>query len=187
MTKKHDTLDGCRNALDALRMMCAEFYPDLSWIGRCEAMEASRLPATARQLLAHANHMTPTLRAHFGRSATLQVLDSHQEGDDYRRRILLTLDEGKSIIEFGIVSMDLGCVDPSTRQAIVDRTAPLGDLLQKEGRMTRVEPKWFVRFPAGGPIVECFGARGKVDAYGRLAIIHLDHKPAVELLEVVAV
>jgi len=47
------------------------------------------------------------------------------------------------------------------------------------------KPRFFVRFPAGGPVLNLFGASETRPVYGRLGTIYCDEEPAIELLEIV--
>ena len=69
--------------------------------------------------------------------------------------------------------------------AIVERKTPVGRILIQHDVLRRIEPTAFVRIDAGPEQMAWFGETGTGVLYGRLAIIHFDGKPAVELLEVV--
>jgi hypothetical protein len=51
-------------ALAALRSICDGFIDSSSWLDRCEVVSPDALPGNIRRLLAHEQHMTPTLRDH---------------------------------------------------------------------------------------------------------------------------
>jgi len=129
--------------------------------------------------------MTPTLRAHFGGEVRLHVELDRLDGELYRRRIVLTTSDAENVIESGVVRIHLQYVPQAARATILDRKTPLGDVLARHGVLTRVEPMWYLRFPRGVDVVQCF--RTDADLFGRLAMIHCNGEDAVELLEVVAV
>ena len=139
---------------------------------------------TARRLLVHDNHMTAMLKAAHGQDVALDVLEHRRQGHTYRRKILLTVDQGKRFVEFGIVRLNLECVAEEVRDAILNRRTPLGAILGKHNVLTHVEPKWFLRFPSESPILQYLNSSRR-EAFGRLGMIYCDGEPAVELLEVV--
>ena len=155
------------------------------WHGNlAQQINPSALPARYRDLLVHNNHMTSALTAHYGRRVSLRVLEEMQDGDVYSREILLTLDDSDAVVEYGVMRLDLSLVTESVRSQILARTAPLGDVLIRHRVLRRIEPKWFVRFGAGSPLLAHFGTDVN-EAFGRIGIIHCNQKPAIELLEVV--
>jgi len=170
---------------EALADLCEGFFEDRSWVSSCEAVEADDIPQPARDLIVHHKHMTATLKAHYGQEVELQVLADSLQGDYYTRKILLKLPGRGDVAEFGIARLDLRFTDPEVRSAILGRATPLGAILIGHRVLTKVTPKWYLRFPADCPVVTFFG-RGPVEAYGRLATIHCNGDAAVELLEVVS-
>lgn len=182
-------------AMQSLATICDGFVSDGDWFTPCEVVEPQAMPALARELLVHDEHMTQTLREHYGGELKLEVLDYHQESNVYSRKIRLWSDGGgrRRVVEFGIVRIDLSCATPSAAEEIVSRGAPLGDILRRHGLLTRVRPKWYLRFPANGVIGNFFAEHpvaslGMADGfvYGRLAMIDVNGSPGVELLEVVS-
>ena len=172
------------NPQEALADLCEGFFEDRSWVSSCEAVEADDIPQPARELLVHHKHMTATLKAHHGQDVELQVLADRLEGDQYTRKIILTLPGRSGVVEFGIVRLDLRFTDEEVRAAILGRAAPLGAILIGHRVLTKVTPKWYLRFPADCPVMTYFG-QPPVEAYGRLAMIQCNGDAAVELLEVV--
>jgi len=172
------------NPQEALADLCEGFFEDRSWISSCEAIEAEDIPQPARDLLVHHKHMTATLKAYHGQDVELHVLADRLEGDQYTRKILLTLPGRGDVVEFGIAKLDLRFTDENVRRAILGRVAPLGAILIGHRVLTKVTPKWYLRFPADCSVMTFFG-QPPVEAYGRLATIHCNGDAAVELLEVV--
>jgi len=83
------------------------------------------------------------------------------------------------------MELDLDVVTDQVGAEIVARDAPLGDILIRHDVLRSVDPKWFVRFGEGTPLLAHFGP-GVREAFGRIGIIYCDQQPAIELLEVVA-
>ncbi|MDO8630737.1 MAG: hypothetical protein Q7R41_09605 [Phycisphaerales bacterium] len=171
-------------ARDELASLCEGFFDDLAWLSDCELVVADQIPPKIRRMLVHSEHMTATLKRHYNQPVALRVLDHRDDIDLYRRKILLTVDEGRRIVEFGIVRMSLGPLDEAARREILLHQTPLGEVFERFEVLTKVEPRWFLRFPTGSPVVEYFGP-GAAEAYGRIGLIHCNGDPAVELLEVV--
>ena len=151
-----------------------------------DVIAAGDVPPPFDRLLVHREHMTATLGRHHGRPVELRVLRFRIDGDTYSREIVLTPAGSETIVEYGIVRLDLGVVSPAVRAEIEARRAPLGDILIRHDVLRRIEPQWYLRFGSGSPILGHFRASGAREAYGRLGTIYCDEAPAIELLEVVA-
>ncbi len=154
--------------------------------GEFEVIAAGDVPPPFDGLLVHREHMTATLGRHHGRPVELRVLRFRIDGDTYSREIVLTPAGSETIVEYGIVRLDLSVVSPAVRAEIEARRAPLGDILIRHDVLRRIEPQWYLRFGGESPILEHFRTSGASEAYGRLGTIYCDEAPAIELLEVVA-
>jgi hypothetical protein len=172
-------------AVEDLASLCVGFFGLSDWLTNCEALTPDQLPLEIRRLLVHNEHMTATLKRHYNCPVGLRVLDHRADGDVYRRKILLTVDEGRRIVEFGIVRMSLGSLDEAARREILSRQTPLGEVFVRFEVLTKVEPRWFLRFPENTPVVQYFGPSVS-EAFGRIGVIHCNGDPTIELLEVVA-
>jgi hypothetical protein len=162
-----------------------DLFQGESWLQDCEQVHSTEMPAEASRLLVHNRHMTATLNAHYAQAVALHVLDFREGRDEYRRKILLTVDAGQRVVEFGLVRLNLNVLSPDARTEIEARSLPLGTIFAKHNVLTRVEPRWYLRFSSQSPIVQYFAPQPPPEAYGRLGVIHCDGQPAVELLEVV--
>jgi hypothetical protein len=151
-----------------------------------ELIAGTEMPQPYRDLLVHEHHMTVTVESHHGGPVDVRVLAVHQEGDLYARKILLVHQATGKIVQFGIVRIDLSMTSPAVRDAIVAQQTPIGRILIEHDVLRRIEPTAFLRIMPGPPQLAWFGLTKPVPYYGRLAIIHCDEQPAVELLEVVA-
>jgi hypothetical protein len=183
-TVRREQLDHS-NPQEALADLCDGFFEDRSWVASCEPLEADDFPVSARRRLVHREHMTPTLKACHGQDVELRVLADRLDGDQYARKILLTLPGQGDVVEFGIVRIDLRFTDETVRAAILERQTPLGDIFGRHRVLTKVTPKWYLRLAADCPIVAYFAGAPPRAAYGRLATIHCNGDAAVELFEVV--
>ena len=130
--------------------------------------------------------MTTTLRDFYKDSIELRVLKHSMDNDQYRRKILLTLAGDRKVVEFGIVRLDLRLTSREVREQIEARDVPLGDILVTHQVLRRIDTRWLLRFGPGSPVLDHFGDPPPSEAFGRMATILLDGKPAVDLLEVVS-
>jgi len=147
-----------------------------------DTIDAADIPPPCHDLLVHSNHMTSTLQNYYSGAMELHVVKDHAAKEDYRRMILLTVEGTTKVVEFGIVRIDLTLTSAEVRAAILARTTPLGEILERHNVLRRVEPLTFLRFQSPSPVLTYFSGQ---DAYGRIAVIHCDGQPAIELLEVV--
>jgi hypothetical protein len=89
------------------------------------------------------------------------------------------------VVLFGIMRIHLNyCTEP-VRQAIVAATTPLGRILIEHNVLRRIEPTAYLKIEPGPRQLAWFGRTRPCPLFGRLAYIHCDGRPAVELLEVV--
>ncbi len=169
---------------DAIAYLSREPFGE-ALISSYTAVAAESLEEPYRTLLVHHDHMTAVLLAYYGRSVDLHVLCRTQDADLYTRSILLTAHDSEQVIETGIVRINLGLLSAAVRQEIMDAKKPLGSILIEHDVLRRIEPKWYFRLENSCPMLDHFGS-GVSRAYGRVGLIHCDHQPAIELLEVVA-
>lgn len=160
------------------------FFGD-SDVPRARSLDADGIPAASRRLLAHAGHMTEVLERHHGAPPSVRPYRIHREGDIYGRRIDLFAAGVDGPVMTGIMIFNLALVEPAVREEIVAARAPLGEILIRRRILRRVRPDAFLAFEAGDPLVARFGLARPRPAYGRLATIDCDQRPAVDLLEIV--
>jgi chorismate-pyruvate lyase len=151
-----------------------------------EFVRADEVPPPYHGLLVHEHHMTVTVEAHHGDLVDVRILARTQADDFYARKILLTLQRTGRVVQFGIVRVNLRCCSAAVRQEILGGAKPFGRILIEHNVMRRIEPTAFLRVIPSRAMMEWFGLARAAPTYGRLAIIHCDGQPAVELLEIVA-
>ncbi len=198
------------NVDEALADLCGDFLPSCGPVSRCVAVEPADLPTPVAELLVHHDHMTTRLEEHHGQRVELRVLREQREGDLYRRTIVLCGTESGEVVEFGVVRIDLAFTPPNVRREILDGRAPLGDILIRHDVLRRIEPRWFLRFPADCSLISTatllrtakFSERAAEvgsppqdsrppqdnrppQEFGRVGTIYCNEQPAIELLEVV--
>lgn len=145
---------------------------------------ADALPEPYRNLLVHEHHMTVTVEAHYRGPVDVRVLQHRRENSHYSREILLIHRSTHKVVQSGIVRIDLSLTSPEVREEILAERTPLGRILIDRGVMRRVHPTAYLRIEPGNRTEEWFGQRAV--CYGRLAVLVLDERPAIEVLEVVA-
>jgi len=172
-------------ALATLAALCEPFGDgDLACRG-VEFIDPASMPETYRRLLGHSAHMTATLKEYHGGDVALRVLAYHDEWPWYERKIILTASNSRKVVEFGIVRLDLRVLTEEVRAEVLQRSKPLGAILNDHRVLTRVEPRWFLKFGADSPMKKYLRFEATGACYGRLATIHCDGAAAIDLLEVV--
>ncbi len=151
-----------------------------------DVVPADEVPPPYHGLLVHEHHMTVTVEEHHGGPVDVRILDRRLDGDAYARKILLTLQRDGRVVQFGIMRVHFRYCSPEVRDEIVAGRTPLGRILIRHDVLRRIEPTAFLRVTPGPAMMEWFGLTAPKTTYGRLALIHCDERPAVELLEVVA-
>ncbi len=164
-----------------VRLMLA-FFGD-SEVPRAASIHADDLPEPYRRLLAHHGHMTQVLNARHGAALRVLPYRIRREGDMYGRRLDLFAEGDDRPVMTGIMIFNLALVGGSVRDEITAAGAPLGEILIRHRILRRVVADAFLRFDQDDPLVARFG-RVDQPAYGRLATIDCDQRPAVDLLEI---
>jgi chorismate-pyruvate lyase len=151
-----------------------------------EFVPADEVPPPYHGLLVHEHHMTVTVEAFHGDLVDVRILDRRQTDATYARKILLALHGSGRVVQFGIVRIQLRHCSPAVREEIIAGHTPIGRILIQNDVLRRIEPKTFLRVIPGVAMMNWFGLERPLPTYGRLALIHCNGQPAVELLEVVA-
>ena len=168
-----------------LATLIALFYPHCRDLGKFEAIEADAMPENARLLLAHDAHMTVTVEAYHGCKVKVEVLDRKRQEPHYCRRILLRRSTDAGAVLFGIVRLDMRAIPKPALDAILSESIPLGQTLIDNNVLRRVELCHLWKVQAGPDLARLLDRREGETLYGRTAMIHVDHQPAIELLEIV--
>jgi len=161
-------------------------FPPADYLRSFDYVPADQVPEPYHSLLVHEHHMTVTVEAHHGRLVDVRVLEVKQQGDDYARKILLDLQGSGRVVQFGLMRIRLDYCSPEVKAEIEARKTPLGRILIQHNVLRRIEPVAFLRIVPGPAMMTWFGLAAPTPTYGRLAVIHCDDQPAVELLEIVA-
>ncbi|MBL8798261.1 MAG: hypothetical protein JNM56_30485 [Planctomycetia bacterium] len=161
-------------------------FPTADDLPGYELVPGDAVPPPYHGLLVHDYHMTVTMEAFYGDLVDVRVLDKRRTPDDYARKILLSLQRTGKVVQFGIVRILLQYCSPAVREEILAEQTPLGRILIKHAVLRRIEPTAYLRIVPSPAMMAWFGLAEPTPTYGRLAYIHCDHQPAVELLEIAA-
>ena len=181
------TLGECTTPQEALVEFCLPFVADRSHVRtQCSEVAAAQVPEPFHWLLVHKNHMTKVLEAQYGRPMELEVVKHHLEDDLYTRKIILRPQGTDVIVEVGIVRLNFRFMSPEVRDEILKRETPLGAILIRHKVLRKVDPRWYLKFPANAPLLAAAGAVFPHTTYGRIGTIYCNHEPAIEVLEIVS-
>src|SRR3954447_5407894 len=169
-----------------LRTLLGLFGRSNEVIARAEIIPGDEVPPPYHDLLVHEHHMTVTVEAYHGDLVNVRILERWYSGEFYARKILLELQGSGKVVQFGIVRVDLSVCSPAVREEILGGRTPFGRILIKHNVLRRIEPTAYLRLVPGPEMMQFFGLDRPQTVYGRLALIHYNGQPAVELLEVVA-
>jgi chorismate-pyruvate lyase len=151
-----------------------------------EFVPSDEVPQPYHGLLVHEHHMTVTVEKHHGDLVDVQILERRHNDEFYARKILLALQGNRRVVQFGIMRVYFRYLAPDVRQEIVAGRTPLGRILIHHDVLRRIEPTAFLRIVTTPAMMKWFGLEEPRLTYGRLALIHCNEQPAVELLEIVA-
>jgi hypothetical protein len=161
-------------------------FPPAGELPEYEFVPADEVPPPYHGLLVHEHHMTVTVEAYHGDLVDVRVLAVHRDRDSYARKILLALHDSGRVVQFGIMRVRLAYCSEAVQKEIIAEKTPLGRILIQHNVLRRIEPTAFLRVIPGTAMMKWFGLDRPKPTYGRLAYIHCDNQPAVELLEIVA-
>ena len=166
-----------------LRLLLAFFGE--SRLPRCCEVEPEDIPQPYRRLLDHNGHMTVTLEEHHESPVAVEPYLVHRQGDIYGRLLDLRAKKTDLVVMTGILLFNLSICGREVRDLIVGEQVPLGRILIEHKILRRITSETFLRVDADDPLTKRFGLREPVAAYGRLATIFYEGRPAVDLLEIV--
>lgn len=151
-------------------------------------VDAGRVPEPYAGLLAHNSHMTVAMERYHGGPVHLTVVaegavePAGANAGSYAREILLSRADG-TVVQYGVVRIDLSPLPEASREAILSKGEPLGRILIASGVHREVQAVQLLELTPGPAFAELMQAQQPT--YGRVAEIRLNGRPAVELLEVV--
>jgi hypothetical protein len=187
MPTTQKTLEQCTSPQEALVELVLPFVADRSMVRtECAEVPAAAMPEPFHWLLVHKNHMTKVLEAQYGRPMELEVIKQHLDDEFYTRKILLRPQATDVVVEVGVVRLNFRFMSREVREEILKRETPLGAILIRQKVLRKVEPRWYLKFPANAPLLAAAGATFPHTTYGRIGTIYCNHEPAIEVLEIVS-
>jgi hypothetical protein len=180
------TLEECATPHEALADLLSPFIGSAPVTPACEEVSADQLPEPFHWLLVHRNHMTKVLEAQYGRPMELEVLEHHLDDEFYTRKILLRPQGHNEIVEVGVVRLNFRFMAREVKDEILKRETPLGAILIRHKVLRKVQPRWYMKFPASAPLLVATGVSYPHDTFGRIGTIYCNQEPAIEVLEVVS-
>ena len=162
-------------------------FPDSPDRPTAAEVPADDVPEPYHQLLVHTHHMTVTVERFYGSPVNVRVLNCRRAGNEYARKILLTLkDDSRAVVQFGLVRINLGVCPEPVRNAIIEGKTPLGRVLIQHDMLRRIEPVAFLRVALSPTMAEWFRVPPGTETFGRIGVIYTGDRPAVEVLEILA-
>lgn len=175
-------------AIDPLEL-AGLFYRDPAQLGTFSPILADAIPEATRRLLDHQHHMTVTVEKHHGQPVEVEVLEEVTSPGIYCREIVLRRRTDRQGVLYGMIRLRTGLIPPPVIARILGKETPLGRVLIEHGVMRRVELLELWQVLAGERLALFLGLKDPSGAqpicYGRTAILHVDSRPAIELLEIV--
>jgi len=161
-------------------------FPDSS--DRPEGFEIlpSDLPQPYYRLLVHRHHMTVTVEEYYRSPVDVRVLECRRNGNEYARKSLLAVQSTGSVVQFGVVRINLGVCTDAVRNEIVEGKIPLGRILIRHNMLRRIEPQTYLRITLSSIMAGWLGVPTGTITYGRIGLIYTGERPVVEVLEILA-
>ncbi len=122
-----------------LETLVALFYDAPEALGEFIEAAPAAIPPVYRRLLAHDHHMTVTVERHHGTPVDVRVLEFQSTERHYARKILLTRQTDRRVVQFGIMRLDFKHLSAEVRREIESQSAPLGRILIAHKVLREVE------------------------------------------------
>jgi hypothetical protein len=175
-----------RRIIPDLDMLVGLFYEAPRRLARFVEVAADEMPDGYRKLLAHDEHMTVAVEAHYRAPVDVRVLDRFATDTHYARKILLTRQGDGRVVQFGIMRVNFAYLEPAVQDEIRSESTPLGRILIRNAVLRRVRLSALWRVAPSDDLQRWFAVDEDAITYGRTALIECNGEPAVQLLEIVA-
>jgi chorismate-pyruvate lyase len=150
---------------------------------KLERVEADEVPQPYRDLLVHTVHMTVTVEKYYADAVDVQVLELSHIDNTYTRQIVLALRASGHIVQYGLVQIDLDALTAVVRDRILEGKTPLGRVLIEHDVLRHIEPAGYFRVTLNNHFQHWLRTEATT-TYGRMGVIHTDHRPAIRVLEI---
>ena len=156
------------NIVDEFTFPLDEFYHlgkrDLPSI---EPIDRLKIPEPYKSLLVHERDMTSTLSKFHDDIIQLNVLNQHNQENEYYREVLLVTKSKQRPVEYGAIKIFLQQFPEPARKAIVEAAAPLGQLLHEYNINYLSRPKGFISIKCDGYIGDLLKCSNQTKLFGR--------------------
>jgi chorismate-pyruvate lyase len=159
-------------------------FPDSPDRSHAVEVPADEVPEPYHKLLVHSHHMTITVEQYY--HSSVRVLSCRRSGNEYARKILLSTQDTRRVVQFGLVRINLGVCPEPVKNEIIQGKIPLGRVLIQHNMLRRIEPQAFLRISISPTLADWFGVNPGLTTYGRVGVIYTGDRPAVEVLEILA-
>ena len=136
-----------------------------------EILDGAAVPEPYRTLLVHRGDMTSRLEEFHRAPMKLRVLHSEEDGDAYRREVLLCAKDSGLPVEYGAIEIHLDALSPELRAQILEGRLPLGGLLNRAGVRYRSEPRAFIKLAPDSELNALFATDPANALYGRCNVL----------------
>tara|TARA_B100000029_G_scaffold364301_1_gene357492 strand:+ start:2777 stop:3349 length:573 start_codon:yes stop_codon:yes gene_type:complete len=130
-------------------------------------VNALNVPEPYKSLLVHERDMTSTLGQFHNDKIQLNVLNQLKQDDEYYREVLLVTKQNHRPVEYGAIKIFLQQFPEPARKAIVEATAPLGQLLHDYNINYLSKPKNFITIECDDYIGNLLGCKNQPKLFGR--------------------
>lgn len=172
-------------ANDIIPRLATLFYSSVEELAQFEQISAGELPEAYQSLLAHDDHMTVTVEAWHNSLVDVRVLQEVRQETFYARKILLALQRDGSVVQFGIMRINLEGLPDIVRLEIESQALPLGRIMIRHHLMREVELCELWRVKPGEELRNHLHLESNAICFGRTARILFEGHPAADLLEIV--
>jgi hypothetical protein len=150
-----------------------------------EEIDGASMPEPYRSLLVHNGDMTSRLEQFHRSPMKLRILHIERAGNEYRREVLLCVQDSGLPVEYGAIEIHLEAFPEELREQIVEGRLPLGGLLNRAGFVYSSSPRAFLRLLPDLSLTRLFSLESASALYGRCNVL-LDQSGA-ELAHIVEV
>lgn len=141
-------------------------------------IQEEEVPAPMQDLLSPNHHMTHAIEKHFNTPTTLQVWGVFNTGSHYARKITLSVED--RVVQYAFIIVDLQQLGANAATDVLEGVIPMGRILAKHKINTQVSVKNLLHIENSAHI----GQHLPLPAYGRVASIMCNDKPAIQVMEV---
>ena len=154
-----------------------------------KAIDKLDIPEPYKSLLVHERDMTSTLGQFYADKIQLNVLNQHQQENEYYREVLLLTKSERRPVEYGAIKIFLHKFPESARKAIVEATAPLGQLLHDYDINYLSKPKGFLVIECDSYIGDLLECKEKTRLFGRRNSLYEpnNHSKIAEIVEILPI